>query len=142
MKREENIFDFGAVKGERSSTGDDPKLSPQFSAGRSNPEVSINRHRRSFTRNYKLTILKELNTSKHSGQKGAILRREGLYSSHITTWKRQLEAGKLEKKKEDQNQKRIAALYKENQRLQKELNRAKLIIEVQKKISKLIEENQ
>jgi len=87
-------------------------------------------------------ILKEIDESTKPGQIGAILRREGLYSSNITTWREQMERGKLNKKLDDKHQKKIAELSKQNRKLQRELNQAKIIIEVQKKISEILELNE
>jgi len=67
------------------------------------------------------------------------LRREGLYSSNIKTWQEQLEKGKLNKKLSNKYQKKIAELSKQNRKLTRELNQAKLIIEAQKKISEIID---
>ena len=61
-----------------------------------NPEVVEKTLRRRFTAAYKLRILKEVDALSDSGQIGALLRREGLYSSHLTTWRRQREAGTIQ----------------------------------------------
>ena len=62
----------------------------------SDPEVSEKPVRRRYTAEYKRRILREAETCKEPGQKGALLRREGLYSSNLTTWHRQAERGTLE----------------------------------------------
>jgi transposase-like protein len=108
--------------------------------------------RRTFSAKYKLRILKEHEACTEPGEKGALLRREGLYSSHITTWRRQRERGELAglspKKRGPQVDPRAeenARLQRENERLKKRLEQAELIIDVQKKISGIlgveIEEN-
>jgi transposase len=113
-----------------------------------NPEVPEKAVRRRFTAAYKLRILKEAEGAKESGQHGALLRREGLYSSHLTTWRRQAEQGTLEalspRKRGPKVQtphplrKRMEALEKENQQLRHQLKQAETIIEVQKKISEIL----
>ena len=85
---------------------------------------------------------------KESGQIGALLRREGLYSSNLTTWRRQRDEGQLQalspkkrgRKAQQKNPlaERVARLEKENRRLQDQLKQAKTIIEVQKKISEIL----
>mgnify|MGYP006292087429 FL=1 len=82
------------------------------------------------------------------GQIGALLRREGLYSSHLTNWRKQREQGILEglspakrgRKPKPRNplDKRMAELERENQRLQNKLKQAQIIIEAQKKISEIL----
>jgi hypothetical protein len=75
------------------------------------------------------------------GQLGALLRREGLYSSHLSTWRRELATGKLDgsdrEKKADK--KRIEQLEKDNTRLKRDLQKAEAIITAQKKLAELIE---
>jgi transposase-like protein len=142
MKQKERVIDFGTLEGERSSTGDVPKSRDSFWGDKLNPEVSTKKVRRRFSKGYKLSILKELDGCTRAGQKGAILRREGLYSSHITTWHKQFEYGKLTKKQDDKNREMIADLIKQNQRLTRELNQARLIMDAQKKILQIIELNE
>lgn len=112
------------------------------------PEVPEKASRRKFTADYKLRILKEAEICQHAGQRGALLRREGLYSSHLTTWHRQAERGTLQAlsprrrgpKARTPNPltKRVATLEKENQHLRHKLKQAETIIEVQKKISEIL----
>lgn len=112
------------------------------------PEVREKAVRRRFTAAYKLRILQEAASCKRKGQLGALLRREGLYSSNLATWKRQMEQGTLEAlspkkrgrkaKEPDPSARRIAELERENARLQKKLRQAETIIEVQKKISEIL----
>ena len=113
-----------------------------------NPEVPEKAVRRKFTAAYKLRILKEAESCKESGQYGALLRRKGLYASHLTTWRRQAEQGTLEalspRKRGPKVQtphplrKRMEALERENQQLRHQLKQAETIIEVQKKISEIL----
>lgn len=113
-----------------------------------NPEVLGKPLRRRFTAEYKLRILKEVDALTDSGQIGALLRREGLYSSHLTTWRRQREAGTIEAlrpKKRGRRGRRRDPVIQENERLRREndrlarrLQKAETIIEIQKKISELL----
>lgn len=113
-----------------------------------NPEVLGKPLRRRFTAEYKLCILKEVDALTDSGQIGALLRREGLYSSHLATWRRQREAGTFEalrpKKRGRRGRRRDPVireneqLRRENDRLARRLKKAETIIEIQKKISELL----
>jgi transposase-like protein len=91
------------------------------------PEVTEKAARRKFTAAYKSRILKEAELCTKPGQLGALLRREGLYYSNITKWRRQAENGLIPKKrgpqKPDPNIRRIAELEKEMQNLQRSSNR-------------------
>ncbi len=109
------------------------------------PEVRPRAKHRHFTAEYKKRILDEAGTCTEPGQLGALLRREGLYSSLLTKWRQQQAAGALEglqpKKrgpKPDPQAQELARLQRENQRLQERLRKAELIIEVQKKVAMLL----
>ena len=112
------------------------------------PEVPEKKRRRKFTAQYKLRILAEAEACKESGQIGVLLRREGLYSSNLTLWKKQKEEGLLEalspkKRGRTERQKnpltqKVAQLERENERLKKKLKKAEIIIDVQKKISQIL----
>ena len=112
------------------------------------PEVSEKQPRRKFTARYKLRILEEADGCTELGQLGALLRREGLYSSNLTTWRRQRDEGQLQAlspKKRGRKRKpgnpladRVAQLERKNRRLEQELKQARAIIEVQKKISDIL----
>ena len=134
------VIGFGELEGDRRSTGDTPKSIRQFQGDIPDTEVSMKKRRRRFANEFKLKILKELDESTKPGHIGAILRREGLYSSNITKWREQLEHGKLNKKLKDKNQKKVAELSKKNRKLQRELNQTKLIIEAQKKILEILDQ--
>jgi len=109
------------------------------------PEVPEKAVRRKFTAAYKLRIVKEAQTCTAPGQIGALLRREGIYSSNLAKWKRQAEEGLIPKKrgpqKPDASIRRIAELEKENAKLVHKLKQAELIIEVQKKVADLLKES-
>jgi transposase len=112
------------------------------------PEVRDRPRRRRFTAKYKLKILRELDGCTEPGAVGAVLRREGLYSSHITTWRRNRAAGELQAlaprkrgrkpKRRNPLQPEVERLARENARLKEDLRKASLIIEVQKKISEML----
>ena len=74
-----------------------PHATPEQVSGTPDPEVPERARRRQFSASYKLQVLREADAcSPHTGALGALLRREGLYSSHLTTWRRQRERGQLE----------------------------------------------
>ena len=108
------------------------------------PEVPEKTVRRKFTVAYKLRILKEAERCTELGQLGALLRREGLYSSSLTLWRRQVAQGLMPKKrgplaqKADPHVRRIAELERENEKLVHKLKQAELIIDVQKKVAELL----
>ena len=100
-------------------------------------EVVPRARRRSFTAEYKRGILQEADSCTQSSQVGALLRREGLYSSHLTVWRRQREQGELGLQKRgpspaDPPPKEMARLRRDNERLRKRLEQAETIIAVQK----------
>ena len=115
-------------------------------AQRPDPEVLPKAKRRNFTASYKLWVLEEADKCRQQpGQIGALLRREGLYSSHLTTWQRQREAGQmagLKPQKRGRKANEEAAenirLRHENKRLTRQLEQAELIIEAQKKLSEIL----
>lgn len=107
-------------------------------------EVVAKAKRRKYSAEYKLRILREVEECQGAGEVGALLRREGLYSSLLSKWREQREAGSLaglaahrRGPKVDAQAKELARLQRENQRLQEKLERAELIIEVQKKVVQL-----
>lgn len=111
---------------------------------RQDTEVAAKAVRRQFSAAYKLRILQEAEACP-PGEVGALLRREGLYSSHLTTWKRQQAAGQLagltpkpRGPKPNLEAEALKRLRKENERLQRRLQQAEAIIEAQKKLSQLL----
>jgi len=112
------------------------------------PEVSEKPVRRKFSARQKLRILKVADACTEVGSLGALLRREGLYSSNLKTWRRQREEGALSaltpkkrgRRKNAQNPLglKVGQLEKENNQLKSRLKQAELIIEVQKKVSQLL----
>lgn len=106
-------------------------------------EVVARPKRRTFSAAYKRSILEEADQCTEPGEIGALLRREGLYSSNLTTWRRQRERGELAgakrgRKPTSDETKELRALQRENQRLRQKLEQAELVIEVQKKLSQLL----
>jgi hypothetical protein len=109
------------------------------------PEVRAVAKRRQFGAAYKLAVLEEAERLSEPGAIGALLRREGLYSSHLSVWRRERESGALEalgrrrgRKTLSAEQKRVAALEARCARLQRELDQAHTIIDVQKKLCTLL----
>ncbi len=123
-----------------SSNGNHPAMSNEPS-----PEVLPKAKRRQFSAAYKLRILAEADACKKRGEIGALLRREGLYSSHLTDWRRQRARGELREaggrkrgRKSDPEAAELARLRRENERLRGRLQRAEKIIDVQKKLAQLL----
>ncbi len=113
-----------------------------------NPELSERPRRRTFTAQAKLRILQEADQATGAGDIGALLRREGLYSSHLTDWRRQRDAGILNglaparrgPKASEANPlaAELAKAQQENAKLRLRLERAEAIIDLQKKVSDLL----
>lgn len=130
----------GDSKRARRANGETPSLP--------DPEVEVKAGRRRFTVQYKLSILEQADQCEHSGDIGALLRREGLYSSHLSTWRRLRREGTLEGLGSRQRgpkrdvaaveQREITRLQKQVSRLEDELDKAHTIIDVQKKLSALL----
>jgi len=109
------------------------------------PEVPAKAKRRQFSAEYRLRILKEVDGCKTPGEIGALLRREGLYSSNLVTWRRQREARALtgmkaqkrgpKGRKEDP---RLKQQEREIARLRHRLKQAETVIEVQKKVAEIL----
>ena len=109
------------------------------------PEVSAKAQRRRFPAEYRLRILKEADACRTPGEVGALLRREGLYSSLLTNWRRQREAGALREMRGRRRgptprpvDPRVKQLETENRRLQRKLQRAETIITLQKKVAEIL----
>ena len=110
------------------------------------PEVVPKAKRRQFTAAYKLRILREADACTEPGQIGSLLRREGLYSSYLSKWRQQQEEGQLQalsskkrgRRSQDPSAAELAQLQRENARLRARLEQTEIIIDVQKKLSKLL----
>ena len=111
-------------------------------------EVVSKAKRRRFTASEKLRVLKQADGCTKPGDLGALLRREGLYSSHLSEWRAARKRGELagltprprgpKAKPVDPRDKKIAELEREARRLSARLERAEGLIEVQKKVSQLL----
>lgn len=135
--------------GERSETGrsgEAAKPGPAAAGITPNPEVLAKATRRKFSAEYKLSILERADRAAGSGEIGALLRREGLYSSHLVEWRRLRETGALTALSSKRGRKPASdPLAEENRqlkaqvgRLEKKLQQAEIIIDVQKKLSALL----
>ena len=112
------------------------------------PEVPARHAKRRFTTAYKLDVLRRADACARPGELGALLRKEGLYSSHLVTWRRQREQGLTAKRRgrkptsSDPRVKTLerekAALAVENRRLERRLQRADAIITFQKQVAELL----
>jgi transposase-like protein len=141
---EMNVAEGPEAEGARRATGA-AGSSATLRAAHPDPEVSAKVHRRQFTAAYRLRILKEADACKKRGALGALLRREGLYSSHLVHWRRQREHGELvagRARKRGPVPKpvdpRVKQLESENRRLQRKLARAETIITLQKKVAEIL----
>jgi len=115
---------------------------------RPDPEAVAGPKRRTFTAEYKLRILAEADAAAaQPGAIGALQRREGLYSSHLVTWRREREVGILKgltphkrgpKSKRNPQEEEMQKLRRENQRLTEQLRKAEIVIDVQKKVGALL----
>ncbi len=111
------------------------------------PELVKVAKRRTFTAEYKARILAEADAATGRGQVGELLRREGLYSSLLTEWRKQRDAGALAglsesrgRKAVDKRDREITALKRRAEHAEAELGKARKVIEVQGKVSALLEE--
>ncbi len=111
------------------------------------PEVRPRPRRRTFSTDYKLSILQQADACTQRGELGALLRREGLYSSHLSKWRQQLQDGRLNSPRRTAANQRAPTndlrkenrrLQRENQRLLRKLQQAEMVIDVQKKLSALL----
>ena len=140
------------MEGARRATGISSTASLRGSGGKTvvpNPEVPEKASRRNYTAEYKRRILREAEDCKEQGQVGALLRREGLYYSNLTAWRRQVEKGTLgalsskkrgpKARKIDPSVRRIIEQEKEIQKLRAKLRKAELIIDAQKKIAEIFQ---
>jgi transposase-like protein len=110
------------------------------------PDVVPRAERRQYTGQYKLRLLEEVGRCTERGQIGALLRREGLNSSHLSKWRRQRAEGELQglspqkrgRKAQEIGVEEFARLQRENERPRARLEQSELIIDVQKKFSRLL----
>ncbi len=138
----------GETEGARRATGVSPSRFDSPPTEAPDPEVVPKKSRRRLTVAYKLKILEEVDKCTQKGQIGAILRREGLYSSNLSKWKEQRRDGffkTVERRgrpglsvNEKDQQKQIKNLEKKVTSLETELEKASAIIDIQKKLCHLL----
>ncbi len=116
-------------------------------AGVPDPEVVERAKRRSFTAKYKQEILAKADECAAPGEIGELLRREGLYTSHLTYWRKQRRDGALRelgrprgRKPADRRDQQIAELTRRTERLEGELSKARKVVEIQGNVSALLEQ--
>ena len=116
-------------------------------AGVPDPELVEHAKRRKFTAKYKLEILEKAEACSRPGEVGELLRREGLYTSHLTYWRKQVKDGALKelgkprgRKPADRRDREIAELTRRAERAEAELEKAKRVIEIQGNLSALLEQ--
>ena len=129
-------------EGARRATGDSSARAPE---GAPDPEVTERAKRRRFTAEYKLRVLRKADACKGDGDVGALLRREGLYSSQLAAWRRQrdeiVKAGLKSRKRGPKGKvvdPRVKQLERENARLKRRLARVELMLDIQKKASEML----
>jgi len=148
MKGLEVVVREDALEGARRATGNASSLAPPARPPASDAEVVATAKRRRFSGSEKRHILAAADRCTEPGEIGALLRREGIYSSNLTTWRKQREAAdlaalapKTRGRKRDPalaEARRIGELNKDNDRLRRKLARAHLIIDIQKKACMLL----
>jgi transposase-like protein len=142
--------DSGASQGAPRATEDAPESAPKQVSPVSDTEVVPRARRRTFTKGERRRILQEADQCTKPGQLGALMRREGIYSSSLSTWRRQRDAADLDalapKKRGPKvdlaarsDALQIAQLTRERDKLLVELSKAQLVIEVQKKVTALLD---
>jgi len=142
MEFREGLLVAGGSEGARRATGDSPAGAPTGSA---DPAVEAKAKRRRFTGEYKLRILREVDRAKGAGEVGGILRREGLYSSHLAQWRRDRDrvakAGLAARKRGPKarvEDPRIKQLEREVSKLKRRNQHLEVLVAIQKKASELL----
>ena len=152
-KREpgEGIEQLGETEGARRATGGFPSAAPALGVATGSAmetEVVAKAQRRRFTAEYKRRIVREADRCTKPGELGALLRREGLYSSHLTSWRAARERGELaglaakqrgpKATAPDPRDKKIMELERSEERWRKRAERAEALVELQKKVAALL----
>lgn len=137
----EDLNDMAETEGARRASG----VSATGAGSVPDPEVAEKPKRRRFSVEYRLRIVREADACKAPGEIGALLRREGLYSSLLTAWRRQRDEGALaglRSKKRGPKAKvvdpRVKGLERENAQLKRKLEQAETIIDIQKKVAGIL----
>ena len=129
-------------RSEAARSGGSPTSVRETSSAPPDSEVTARRARRRFTTLYKLEMLRKADACTRPGQLGALLRKEGLYSSHLVTWRRQREDGLTRKKRGRKTTRvdpQLKKLEQENRRLMSRLQKAEALLAFQKKVSELLQ---
>ena len=132
----------GDERSEAPRSGGSPPIERTGAPVGPDPEVAARHRRRRFTTAYKLEILRKADACLRHGELGALLRKEGLYSSHLITWRQQRERGLTPKKR---GRKAVAVdpqlkkLEQENRRLTTRLKKVEALLDFQKKLSSLLQ---
>src|SRR6266403_988303 len=152
-KRGEGIEQLGETEGARRATGVFLSAAPAAGSAAGGPgavetEVVAKAQRRRFTAEYKRRIVREADRCTKPGELGALLRREGLYSSHLTTWRAARDRGELaglapkprgpKATPPDPRDKKIAEQEREIVRWKQRAERAEALVELQKKVAALL----
>jgi transposase-like protein len=133
----------GAERSEAPRSGEPEELASQPVP---DPQVAAKATRRRFTGEFKLQVLREADEC-GPGELGALLRRHGLYSSHLSVWRRERDRGARDRLSKKRGRKpaernplspRLARLERENRRLQARLTQAELLLDIQKKVAALL----
>jgi len=147
--QEQQAVSAGEAQGARRATGGFPARGDSERKRAVDPEVPAKAARRRFSGEYKQRIVREADAARDAGEIGMLLRREGLYSSHLVTWRRARERGELaglspkrrgrKEKAVNPLAKRVVELERDKRRLELRLKQAELLLEIQKKASQLLE---
>jgi len=132
----------GDERSEAPRSGGSPTIEPDDVPVLPDSEVPARHARRRFTTAYKLAILRQADACTRHGELGALLRKEGLYSSHLVTWRQQREAGltpKTRGRKATAVDPQLKKLEQENRRLTTRLQKAEALLAFQKKVSELLQ---
>jgi transposase len=112
-----------------------------------NPEVAVRAQRRRFSEAEKRRILQEADACSELGQVGALLRREGIYASYLSDWRREREKSQLSGqggqgrgRQQEEQAAEVARLRQENEQLKAQVTQAELIITAQKKLAQVLEQ--
>ena len=149
MEELQAVVGAGETQGARRASGVSPARGADGRGRGADPEVPAKAKRRQFSAEYKRRILREAVVASKAGEIGALLRREGLYFSNLITWRRQSERGELaglsprrrgrKEKAVNPLAKRVMELEREKRRLERKLEQAELLLDIQKKASRLLE---